>query len=159
MECPLHWHQPTLAAEFETLRSLRSLVNKALSAARDAGSLRSFTEAHVGVATSSEQLYRLLEKYSSKDLSGGEEREGYGLGDIFIVSLATVGLGSGGVGKEGAGRVFCEDGEVVWGGERCGVSVEVWRAVETGKHKCPRCWLWTAGSADQLCLRCAHVQD
>ena len=156
MDCPSEWNQPTLAAEFDAIRSLRSLVYKALSSACNAGSLRSFTESQVGITTDSEQLYRLLEKYSSKDMSEGEEREGYGLSDVFIVSRATVELGGGGVGS-GVGSVFCEDGEVVWGGKRCQVSVEAWRAEEMGKHKCPRCWLWTANSQDQLCLRCSHV--
>ena len=157
IECPSEWNQPHLAAEFETIRSLRSLVYKALSAARDSSALRSFTEAQVGVVTDSEQLYELLKKYCNDTRERGE-REGYSLGDIFIVSRATVELGGGGVREgEGGGRVFCEDGEVVWGGERCPVSVGAWLAEERGMHKCPRCWLWTAESQEQLCLRCSRV--
>ena len=67
------------------------------------------------------------------------------------------------VGSEGRGRdevrVYSDEGCVEWGGEECRVSVRVWRAEEKGHYKCPRCWLWTASSSDQLCQRCRDVED
>ena len=157
IDCPTEWTQPDLAEEFQAIRSLRALVYKSLSLARETGSLRNFTEAQVGVATDSESLYTLLRKYGDDWREGGE-REGYSLADLFIVSRARVELGSDGAGVWGEG-VRCEDGEVVLGGEGCGVRVGVWRAEERGRHKCPRCWLWTAETRDQLCFRCAHVHN
>ena len=162
IDCPLDWTRPELATKFETLRSLRSLVYRPLSAAREAGDLRSFTEAEVGVATDSEELYSLMRKYC-ESVSERGERERYSLADIFIVSRVTVEpsceAGEESRHCEGVKRVYSESGEVVWGGDRCRVNVRVWRAGEKGRHKCPRCWLWTAVRPDQLCLRCQHVYN
>ena len=157
MECPSEWQQPELAAQFDTIRSLRSVVYKVLSSAREAGSLRSFTEAQVGVVTNSVDLYNLLKRLceSSRADSGN-----YTLSDILIVSRSSVEFGdsvSGGECREGVSTVHSEEGEVAWRGERCRVGVAVWRAEEKGRHKCPRCWLWTADNRDQLCQRCTRV--
>ena len=114
----------------------------------------------MGVATSSEELYRSLKRLCelSRDV---EEKRQYNLSDIFIVSHCLVEY-SDDVSRGGEWEgptVYGEEGEVVWGGERCSVGVRVWRAEEKGKHKCPRCWLWTADSHDQLCQRCTYVHS
>ena len=162
IDCPTEWHQPQLADEFDTIRSLRTLVNKTLSSAHKAGSLRSFTEAEVAVVTDSERLYSLLQKYSESSRRE-EDKNYYNLSNIFIVSHSSVELCdsvSGGEWERGGWEgvtVYSGEGEVVWGGERCGVGVQVGRAEERGYHKCPRCRLWTASGKDQLCQRCTHV--
>ena len=117
----------------------------------------------MGVVTDSESLYDLLRRYCVPSKMEGGDRESYTLRDIFIVSHLSMELCdrvSGGEGERGRWEgvtVYCEEGEVVWGGERCCVSVGVWRAEEKGWHKCPRCWLWTACGEDELCQRCTHV--
>ena len=117
LECPLQWHNPQLASEFEILRTVRALTNKALSLARSEGAIRSFTEAGVAVATDSASLATLLKKYTAHsgqefrgegEEAGRREQEGYGdlktasseknricraeysLSDIFIVSSLSV---------------------------------------------------------------------
>lgn len=157
IDSPSEWYQPQLAAEFDTIRSIRSIAYKALSSARDGGSLRSFTEAEVNVVVNSEKLLRLLQKYS--DTSTGEGyKTNYSLRDIFIVSQLSVKMGEGVRRRGEEVTVYSEEGEVVWKGENCQVEVEVWRAEERGKYKCPRCWLWIAVGRDQLCQRCTNVE-
>ena len=180
LDCPPEWHQPKLAAEFDTTRSVRSLAYKVLSSARDDGTIRSFTEAEVAIATDSTKLAALLKKYAafsrkeSKEEGrvGGEglrgKREGgcygyeYSLSDIFIVSSLSVHLESSdceGEGERGLGgvKVYRGLGEVLLEGERSQVRVSTWRREERGWCKCPRCWLWTRASGDEFCERCAHV--
>lgn len=157
IDCPTEWYHPHLAAEFDTIRSVRSIAYKALSSARDSGSLRSFTEAEVGVVTDSDKLLGLLQKHTDTSTREGC-KSNYNLHDIFIVSDLSVGMGDC-VRRGGEGvTVYSGDGEVVWEGEKCQVGVGVWRAEERGKHKCPRCWLWTSASRDQLCQRCTSVE-
>ena len=169
LDCPSEWHQPQLAAEFDAIRSLRSLTYKVLSSAREAGSVRGFTEAEVEIVTDSEELFVLLQRYAgysrrgrNREEENKSENSNYSLSDIFIVSRVSVEL-SDSVGSEGRGRdevrVYSDEGCVEWGGEECRVSVRVWRAEEKGHYKCPRCWLWTASSSDQLCQRCRDVED
>ena len=163
IDCPMEWNQPELAAQFNALRSLRSVVYKALTTAREAGSLGSFIEAQVGVATNSEQLYGLMNRFNELSRWEGETKD-YNLSDIFIVprtSVQLVGDMSDGImGSElGEGvKMYSEEGEVEWGGERCPVRVTVWRAEAVGMHKCPRCWLWSSDCENHLCLRCKQVE-
>ena len=163
IDCPVEWNQPELAAQFYALRSLRSVVYKALSTAREAGLLGSFAEAQVGVVTNSKQLYGLLERFNKLSRWEGETKD-YNLSDIFIVPHTSVQLVSDvsdGVQPSELGevvKVYSEQGEVEWGGEMCPVKVSVWRAEAVGMHKCPRCWLWSSERENQLCLRCKQVE-
>ena len=165
VECPAEWTQPQLAAEFNALRSLRSLVYRSLTTAREAGSIGSFLEAQVRVTTPSEQLYALLNRFNENSRWEGERRD-YSLSDVLIVPRTFVafegdsGVSCVGVGELGEGvRVYSEEGEVEWAGEGCPVRVCVWRAEEAGKHKCPRCWLWVSDSKNKLCTRCKQVES
>ena len=70
-ECPSEWEQPELAAEFETLRSVRAVCNKALDIARSEKAIRSSLEASVTITTDSPHLLSLLTKHE-EDAHGKE---------------------------------------------------------------------------------------
>ena len=152
-ECPSEWEQPELAAEFETLRSVRAVCNKALDIARSEKAIRSSLEASVTITTDSPHLFSLLTKHE-EDAHGNE----FPLQDILIVSGLT--LNSGSVSdtiistNENRSHSYVEF--VRCGEEECKVQVMA-ESADLASHKCPRCWKYTSSVEDSLCERCTSA--
>ena len=152
-ECSSEWEQPELAAEFETLRSVRAVCNKALDIARSEKAVRSSLEASVTITTDSPQLLSLLTKHEED-----AHRNEFPLQDILIVSGLT--LKSGSIldtnVSTNQNRLHSYVELVRYGEEECKVQVVAENA-ELAKHKCPRCWKYTSSAEDSLCERCTSV--
>ena len=155
MECPPEWHQPSLAREVELLRSVKDVSNKVLETARLDGAIRSSLEAELTLKTNSEQLTNLLSKHLCEVESTSDAVE-FSLADLLVVSKVTLNEEEVVCDQDGcysiSEKVDC-DGEMV------GVEVLVRRVLRSGRHKCPRCWKWTAVSDGVLCSRCQAVQN
>lgn len=146
-DCPVEWHQPSIAAEFGVIRSVRDITNKALDQARSDKVLRSSLEAQASLRTDSSDVSSVLTKH----LCPNEASNEFALSDLLLVS-----------------HIGVEDYQV--GGERVGYSAEDRLMLPKGGEgrvlavvgrstlcKCPRCWKYTSSSQDQLCDRCFKV--
>ena len=156
MECPTEWYQPSLAREFQLLRSVKDVSNKVLETARLDGAIRSSLEAELTLKTNSEHLTCLLSEHLHKSdtttaESTSDDSVKFSLADLLIVSKVT--LNEEVCDREG----YSVSEEVDCGGEMVGVQALVRQALRSGKHKCPRCWKWTNLSEGVLCSRCQLV--
>ena len=152
MECPPEWHQPSLSREVELLRSVKEVSNKVLETARLDGAIGSSLEAELSLKTNSERLTNHLSKHLYEVESTSDAVE-FSLADLLIVSKVT--LNKEEVGDQDGCYAISE--EVDCDGEMVRVEVLVRQASRSGKHKCPRCWKWTAISESALCSRCQAV--
>ena len=140
---PPEWDQPHLAAEFQAIRSVRDVCNKALDLARSDKAIGGSLEAELIIHTSSSNLFSLLSRHESVPIGSTE----FPLKDIMIVSGLT--LSSNQI--EGAYK-YSEN--VVYEGEECKVQVVAHAFADSTKHKCPRCWKFTSDNANSPCARC-----
>lgn len=154
MECPPEWHQPSLAREVELLRSIKDVSNKVLETARLDGAIRSSLEAELTLKTNSEQLTNLLSKHLCEVESTSDAVE-FSLADLLVVSKVTLNEEEVVGDRDGC---YSISEEVDCDGEMVGyVEALVRRASRSARHKCPRCWKWTAFSEGALCSRCQAV--
>ncbi len=157
LDCPSEWHQPELASEMETLRSVRDLTNKVLETARTHKEVRSSAEAEVSIVTTSERLSDLLQSNLNPNSELESESKAmsveFDLSDLLIVSdVKLVSVDHGGVAFIETGEILCGEDEV------CEVTVSAWPARFSGKHKCPRCWKHSSTTPGDVCRRCAAVE-
>ncbi|KAL5484444.1 hypothetical protein EMCRGX_G020949 [Ephydatia muelleri] len=81
-DCPVEWHQPSIAAEFGVIRSVRDITNKALDQARSDKVLRSSLEAQASLRTDSSDVSSVLTKH----LCPNEASNEFALSDLLLVS-------------------------------------------------------------------------
>ncbi len=137
----------------EALRSIRELTNKAVENARIQKEIGSSNEADASIVTTSDRLNHLLQQNLSPDSEPGPPTSvEFTLSDLLIVSDVTL------MPVDHDEVVFVEKGEVSWEGP-CEVTVSVWPARVSGKHKCPRCWRHTRTDQGELCTRCQGVEN
>ena len=147
MEDNLEWFQPDLAVEFEMIRSVRDICNKALDRARSDKAIKSSLEADATIVSSSSQLTSLLGQHNSPNtLSDSIE---FSLSDILLVSATSLSE------REPSGCYVVRD-RVECGEEMVEVGVCVW---PSEKSKCPRCWKHTSSGEGVLCDRCSMVEN
>ena len=142
------WSQPELAAEFEIIRSVRDVCNKALHRARTDKAIRSSSQAEIAIRTSSSQLSSLLSQHISPTNADSAE---FTLRDILVVSECSL------TDKEFPSSYVAAE-EVVCGGEMAQVSVS---ASASKKSKCPKCWKYRVASSAEgvLCDRCSVIES
>ena len=157
LECPPEWHQPGLAREVDTLRSVKDITNKVLETARLDSAIGSSLEAELTLTTNSERLTSILSKQHLHEVDTSDAVE-FSLADLLTVSKVTV---SDSEKDEVSDRNGCYSisEEVDCGGELVRVGAVVRQASRSGKHKCPRCWKWTCTADGALCSRCQLVVD
>jgi len=144
-----HFNRPELAAEFETLRSIRALSNKALDTARNEKAIKSSLEAKINISTDSQTLHSLLSKFERS-----EESKEFSLRDILIVSRVTLADQIEEHSPTNQVSRYLHSEVVEFKGEMCPVRVSASVAADSAHHKCPRCWKYTASIEDSLCARC-----
>ena len=161
LECPPEWHQPSLAREVDTLRSVKDVTNKVLETARLDGAIGSSLEAELTLTTNSEPLTSLFSKQHLCEVDSmatkGDAVE-FSLADLLTVSKVTVRDSEKDEVSDRDGCYSISE-EVDCGGELTRVGAVVRQASRSGKHKCPRCWKWTCTGDGELCSRCQLVVD
>lgn len=153
-ECPTGWTQPQLAKQFQLLRSIIPIANRALEKARLAKKIHSSLEAEVTIHTSSDMVKSTLQELTEPCPVNGMEE--VSLSDYLIVSRATV--QDGVLDVASLNGLFSDEGAVDWSGEQELVRVVAMPFSESGHVKCPRCWKWTRVENEELCGRCRHVE-
>ena len=151
MDCPTEWFQPDLATEYEALRTVRHITNKALALARSDKSIRRPQEAEVAISTGSGQLRQLLDHHVQSPSPASSTVTN--LKNILMVSNAVVSTTLEGY------QGYREKGEITYKGEASNVEVMAWSASQSGHYKCPRCWKYTSMVDDALCERCRVVEE
>ncbi|KAJ2908526.1 isoleucine-tRNA ligase [Coemansia aciculifera] len=137
------WHNPALAEDWQVLRKIRSLANRAIEAARKDKLVGSPLEAELDIYVPlGSGLGRLLKNYE-QDLS-----------QVCITSKASVHeLGDFGV-AETSGQAFEQTDNVAAFGKESKTTIVCRRSP---LHKCPRCWNFHSVADSTLCRRCDDV--
>ncbi len=146
---PTEWNQTRLAAEFEVIRSVRAICNKALDIARSEKAIRSSLEASVRLTTDSPSLFSLLSEHEEVSSNNSVE---FTLRDLLIVSGMT--LSTNQVTDATQGYSLVET--VYFNGEECKVQATA-VCTDATNFKCPRCWKYNSGTDNCLCERCVSV--
>lgn len=146
LDIPSEWDQPHLSAEFQAIRSVRDICNKALDLARSDKAIGGSLEAELLIHTNSPSLFSLLSRHENAP-SGSSE---FPLRDILIVS----GLSLSSNPIEEASQTYEYSEDVNFEGEECKVHVAACAFADSAKYKCPRCWKFTSDSANSPCTRC-----
>ncbi|KAJ2510945.1 isoleucine-tRNA ligase [Coemansia sp. RSA 1939] len=139
------WDNQELASEWEALRAVRSLANKAIEAARQGKAIGSPLDAELDVYLPLEApVGRLLVDHKD-DLS-----------QLCVTSSVRVHDASenDSIGTGGNAEVFDSQEAISLRGSETTVRVKCMRS---SLHKCPRCWNLHSSSADSLCTRCDKV--
>ena len=151
LDCPAEWSQPQLVAEFEAIRAVKAITNKALDLARSKKLIRSSRDAEVAIVTDSKLLEQLLD-YHIQAPSAREGSVECSLRNILFVSRISLSAMEGHQGSK-------ESGEVTYEGETSTVEVMVCPASWSGHCKCPRCWKYTSTEEGSVCDRCGTVEE
>ena len=151
MDCPTEWFQPDLATEYEALRTVRHITNKALVLARSDKSIRRPQEAEVAISTGSGQLRQLLDHHVQSHSPASSTVTN--LKNILMVSNAVVSTTLEGY------QGYRGKGEVTYKEETSDVEVMAWPASRSGQCKCPRCWKYTSMVDNAICERCRMVEE
>ncbi|KAI9505786.1 isoleucyl-tRNA synthetase [Coemansia spiralis] len=142
------WDNPELAEEWQALRMIRGLANKAIEAARQGKAIGSSLEAELDIYLSSEaRVGQTLIKHED-DLRRMCITSG---AKVHNTGSTTAGSSNG----DRSGMFACEENISVYGTE-VPVRVECRRS---SLHKCPRCWNFHSTAADTLCRRCGETID
>ena len=158
-ESPGEWTDPQLAKQFELLRSIISISNRALEKSRVAKQIRSSLEARVTIHTNSEEIMSTL--CSLAELQSTENSIEFSLADFLIVSEVSMATMQDAVFGGGEN----EEGVVRWCGEQeeKDFAVQVMATPISGRGKCPRCWKWVCPEekegTEELCERCRMAED
>ena len=152
LDCPTEWFQPDLATEYEALRTVRHITNKALDLARTDKSIQRPQESEVAISTGSSNLRQLLDHHVVQAPSPASSTV-TNLRNILMVSNAVVSTTLEGY------QGYRETGEITYKGETSNVEVMVWPASWSGHFKCPRCWKYTSMVDDAICERCRIVEE
>lgn len=151
LDGPAEWSQPQLATEFEAIRTVRDISNKALDLARSKKLIRSSRDAEVAIVTDSRQLEQLLDDHIQAP-STRERSVECSLKNILFVSRVSLSA------MEGS-QVSKESGQVTYEGETTSVEVMAQPAAWSGYCKCPRCWKYTSTVEGTACDRCRTVEE
>ncbi|KAJ1799096.1 isoleucine-tRNA ligase [Coemansia sp. RSA 2399] len=137
------WDNKELAEEWNALRLIRSLSNKAIEATRQGKAIGSSLEAELDIYVSLEtRIGQTLVKYKDD------------LQQLCITSDARIHSISEDSATPDAGSdadVFVSEEKVPSFGTETAVRVKCRRS---SLHKCPRCWNFHSVEADSLCTRC-----
>lgn len=140
---PPEWDQPLLSAEFQAIRSVRDVCNKALDLARSDKAIGGSLEAELVIHTSSANLLSLLSQHEFVVRGSCD----FPLKDIMIVSGLTLSS------NQIEGRYMYSD-DVIYDGEECKVQVVARAFADSEKLKCPRCWKFASDNVNSPCTRC-----
>ncbi|KAJ8098854.1 tRNA synthetases class I-domain-containing protein [Lipomyces tetrasporus] len=136
-KAPEEWNNEKLRADFSQLSQIRDAVNDGLEIARKSGSIGTSLDAGVVlVAEPGSDAFELLENYKAH------------LAEYFVTSEASVLSSTDSI----APTWHCGRQELTILGSKIHTVI-----VSPSRHKCPRCWHWSAQTESEICRDCEET--
>jgi isoleucyl-tRNA synthetase len=156
---PPAWRDAAVAARFDTLRSLRRALFRAVEAARARGVVAGPGDAHAVLATADPRLAALLRALPAGGAAAAAHVAGVATLEATTM-LARVTLATAAADTTTAAETAAADSVTLHfadGRKAEDVAVTITVTRVEGAHKCPRCWRHSSPAPDTPCPRCMHV--